>query len=55
MVTLQANKIGKIIRELIKQCNREVKIVNIGIILQVGDSIARIHGLDEVMIGEFIE
>ncbi|KAL6492472.1 hypothetical protein OROGR_033389 [Orobanche gracilis] len=31
---------------------REVKIVNIGTVLQVGDGIARIHGLDEVMAGE---
>ncbi|KAL6491662.1 hypothetical protein OROGR_034217 [Orobanche gracilis] len=34
---------------------REVKIVNIGTVLQVGDGIARIHGLDEVMAGELVE
>ncbi|KAF5815020.1 putative H(+)-transporting two-sector ATPase [Helianthus annuus] len=55
MVTIQGNKIDNIIRERIKQCNREVKIANIGIVLQVGDGIARIHGFDEVMAGEFIE
>ncbi|KAL6507188.1 hypothetical protein OROHE_022087 [Orobanche hederae] len=34
---------------------REVKIVNTGTVLQVGDGIARIHGLDEVMAGELVE
>ncbi|GFQ03780.1 ATP synthase subunit alpha chloroplastic [Phtheirospermum japonicum] len=41
-----------IIRERIEQYNREVKIVNTGTVLQVGDGIARIHGLDEVMAGD---
>ncbi|KAJ8444261.1 LOW QUALITY PROTEIN: hypothetical protein Cgig2_024587 [Carnegiea gigantea] len=35
--------------------NREVKIVNTGIVFQVGDDIACIHGLDEVMAGELVE
>ena len=55
MVTLQANEISNIIRERIEQYNREVKIVNTGIVLQVGDGIARIYGLDEVMAGELVE
>ncbi|MFS7997215.1 putative H(+)-transporting two-sector ATPase [Helianthus anomalus] len=44
-----------IIRERIEQYNREVKIVNTGTVLQLGDGIARIHGLDEVMAGELVE
>ncbi|MBA0605715.1 hypothetical protein Godav_018259, partial [Gossypium davidsonii] len=36
----------------IERYNREVKIVNIGTVLQVGDGIAHIHGLDEVIAGE---
>ncbi|MCD7459585.1 hypothetical protein HAX54_041386 [Datura stramonium] len=51
MVTIRADEISNIIRERIEQYNREVKIVNTGIVLQVGDGIARIHGLDEVMAG----
>ena len=38
-----------------KQYSREVKVVNIGTVLQVGDGIARIYGLDEVMAGELVE
>ncbi|ONK65901.1 uncharacterized protein A4U43_C06F2140 [Asparagus officinalis] len=55
MVTLRADEISNIIRERIEQYNREVKIVNTGTVLQVGDGIARIHGLDEVMAGELVE
>ena len=55
MVTIRADEISKIIRERIEQYNREVKIVNTGTVLQVGDGIARIHGLDEVMAGELVE
>ncbi|MCE5165978.1 hypothetical protein HAX54_013623, partial [Datura stramonium] len=55
MVTIRADEISNIIHECIEQYNSEVKIVNTGILLQVGDDIARIHGLDEVMAGELVE
>ncbi|KAF3952351.1 hypothetical protein CMV_022079 [Castanea mollissima] len=55
MVTLRADEISNIIRERIEQYNREVKVVNTGTVLQVGDGIARIYGLDEVMAGELVE
>ncbi|MBA0637227.1 hypothetical protein Godav_024649 [Gossypium davidsonii] len=50
-----ANEISNIIREHIEKYNREVKIVNTGTVLQVGNGIARIHGLDEVMAGELVK
>ncbi|KAM6547282.1 hypothetical protein CsatB_018958 [Cannabis sativa] len=55
MVTIRADKISNIIREHIEQYNREVKILNTGTVLQVGEGIARIYGLDEVMAGELVE
>ncbi|CAH2052084.1 unnamed protein product [Thlaspi arvense] len=55
MVTIRADEISNIIRERIEQYNREVTIVNTGTVLQVGDGIARIYGLDEVMAGELVE
>ncbi|KAH0679857.1 hypothetical protein KY284_020942 [Solanum tuberosum] len=55
MVTIRADEISNIIRERIEQYNREVEIVNTSTVLQVGDGIARIHGLDEVMAGELVE
>ncbi|YP_247584.1 ATP synthase CF1 alpha subunit (chloroplast) [Cucumis sativus] len=55
METIRADEISNIIRERIEQYTREVKIVNTGTVLQVGDGIARIYGLDEVMAGELVE
>ncbi|KAG6760800.1 hypothetical protein POTOM_033981 [Populus tomentosa] len=55
MVTIRADEISNIIRERIEQYNRKVKIVNTGTVLQVGDGIARIYGLDEVMAGELVK
>ncbi|XP_065033801.1 ATP synthase subunit alpha, chloroplastic-like [Musa acuminata AAA Group] len=55
MVTLRADEISNINRERIEQYSREIKIVNTGTILQVGNGIARVHGLDEVMAGELVE
>ncbi|THU43063.1 hypothetical protein C4D60_Mb00t01820 [Musa balbisiana] len=49
MVTLRADEISNIIREL------ENKDCEYGTVLQVGDGIARVHGLDEVMAGELVE
>ncbi|KAL2933381.1 ATP synthase subunit alpha chloroplastic, partial [Bienertia sinuspersici] len=55
MATIRADEIGNIIRERIEQYSREVRVVNTGTILQVGDEIACIHGLDEEMAGELVE
>lgn len=55
MVTSHADEISQIIRKRVEQYNTEVKIVNTGIVLQVGDGISRIYGLDEVMAGELVE
>ena len=55
MVPIRADEISNIIRERIEQYNREVKIVNTGTVLQVGDGISHIHGLYEVMEGELVE
>nr|ANP26244.1 ATP synthase CF1 alpha subunit [Orthilia secunda] len=55
MGTIRADEISNNIRQRIEQYNREVKVVNTGTVLKVGDGIARIHGLDEVMSGELVE
>lgn len=55
MVAIRADKISNIICKRIDQYNREIKIVNLNTVLQVGDGIARIYGLDEVMVGELVE
>nr|YP_004891490.1 ATP synthase CF1 alpha chain [Taiwania cryptomerioides]BAK86824.1 ATP synthase CF1 alpha chain [Taiwania cryptomerioides] len=52
---MRPDEISSMIRKQIEQYNNEVKVVNIGTVLQVGDGIARIHGLDKVMAGELVE
>ena len=55
MVKIQPDEISSIIKEQISNYNKEVKIENIGTVFQVGDGIARIYGLTEVMAGELLE
>nr|UXD06397.1 ATP synthase CF1 alpha subunit [Eutreptiella sp. CCMP389] len=55
MVKIRPDEISSIIRQQIKQYNQQVKYVNVGTVLQVGDGIARIYGLEKVMAGELVE
>jgi F-type H+-transporting ATPase subunit alpha len=55
MVKIRPDEISSIIREQIEEYNQEVKVVNVGRVLQIGDGIARIYGLDQVMAGELLE
>ena len=55
MVKIRPNEVSKIIRQQIEKYNQELKVVNIGTVLQVGDGIARIYGLEKVMAGELVE
>nr|YP_010443636.1 ATP synthase CF1 alpha subunit [Merotricha bacillata]UTE94523.1 ATP synthase CF1 alpha subunit [Merotricha bacillata] len=49
------DEISNIIRQNILKYTGEQKIENIGTVLQVGDGIARVYGLDEVMSGELLQ
>jgi F-type H+-transporting ATPase subunit alpha len=53
MINIRPDEISSIIREQIEQYDQDVKVDNIGTVLQVGDGIA--HGLDQVMSGELLE
>ena len=55
MIKIQPEEISSVIRKQIEQYNQEVKVINIGTVLQVGDGIARIYGLSKVMAGELLE
>ena len=55
MVKIRPNEVSKIIRQQIEKYNQELKVVNVGTVLQVGDGIARIYGLEKVMAGELVE
>ncbi len=55
MVSIRPEEISSIIRQQIEQYSDEVKVSNVGTVLQVGDGIARIYGLDKAMAGELLE
>lgn len=55
MIKIRPDEISSIIRQQIESYNQEVKVVNVGTVLQVGDGIARIYGLEKVMAGELLE
>jgi len=55
MVKMRPEDISSVIRQQIEQYKKEVEVVNIGTVLQVGDGIARIYGLEKVMAGELLE
>ncbi|MBC7972280.1 MAG: F0F1 ATP synthase subunit alpha [Verrucomicrobia bacterium] len=55
MVSIRPDEISSIIRQQIEQYDQKVNVSNVGTVLQVGDGIARIYGLDKAMAGELVE
>lgn len=55
MVSIRPDEISSIIRQQIEQYDQDVKVSNVGTVLQVGDGIARIYGLEQAMAGELLE
>ena len=55
MINIRPDEISNIIRQQIEGYDKEVKVNNVGTVLQVGDGIARVYGLDQVMAGELLE
>ena len=55
MAVVNPDEISNIIKESILKYTGEQTIENVGTVLQVGDGIARVYGLDEVMSGELIQ
>jgi F-type H+/Na+-transporting ATPase subunit alpha len=52
---IRAEEISEIIRKQIKGYGKEIEVAETGIIISIGDGIARIHGLDKAMAGELLE
>jgi len=52
---IKADEISKIIRQQIEGFDTGVSVSEVGTILQVGDGIAEIYGLERVMAGELLE
>ncbi len=54
-MSLRPEEISSIIKEQIKNYENKLEMVDTGTVIQVGDGIARIHGLEDCMAGELIE
>ena len=52
---MNPEEITAIIKEQIKNYQNELNVDDVGTVIQVGDGIARIHGLEKAMAGELLE
>ena len=52
---LRPEEITKIIREQIKNYENKLEVSQTGVVILVGDGIAKVSGLDQCMAGELVE
>ncbi|MFO7155021.1 MAG: F0F1 ATP synthase subunit alpha [Pseudomonadota bacterium] len=52
---IRADEISRILKDEIREFGKKVEVAEVGTVLQVGDGIARVHGLTEAMAGELVE
>jgi len=55
MAQIRADEISRLLREEIDNYDRAVNVAETGSVISVGDGIARVYGLENVMAGELIE
>ncbi|MBV2350140.1 F0F1 ATP synthase subunit alpha [Synechococcus sp. HK05] len=55
MVSIRPDEISAILKQQIADYDKSVSVSNVGTVLQIGDGIARIYGLDQVMAGELVQ
>ena len=54
-MTIDASEISEILKKEISEFDNETKVTEVGTVLNVGDGIARVYGLDNVKAGEMVE
>ena len=54
-MSITAEEISTLIKQQIENFDSEIEISDVGTVIEVGDGIARAHGLDNVMAGELVE
>jgi F-type H+/Na+-transporting ATPase subunit alpha len=52
---IRADEIGRILKEQISKYNKSVEVAETGSVLSVGDGVARVYGLENVMAGEMVD
>ena len=55
MLNIRPDEISSIIKQQIENYKQEKPLTTVGTVLQVGDGIARIYGLNKVMAGELLD
>lgn len=54
-MSIKPEEISSLIKQQIEQYQDDIEVVDVGTVIQVGDGIARVHGLQNVMAGELLE
>lgn len=54
-MSITAEEISTLIKQQIENFDSQIEISDVGTVIEVGDGIARAHGLDNVMAGELVE
>ncbi|WP_127581092.1 F0F1 ATP synthase subunit alpha [Paenibacillus koleovorans] len=54
-MSIRPEEISTLIKKQIEQYQSDIQVVDVGTVIQVGDGIARAHGLENVMAGELLE
>nr|WP_216369187.1 MULTISPECIES: F0F1 ATP synthase subunit alpha [unclassified Brevibacillus] len=52
---IRPEEISSLIKERIANFTSEIEVVDVGTVIQIGDGIARVHGLEKAMAGELLE
>ncbi len=54
-MSINAEEISSLIKQQIENYESDIEVSEVGTVIVVGDGIARVHGLDNVMAGELVE
>lgn len=54
-MSINAEEISKLIKQQIENYDADIEVSDVGTVIEVGDGIARAHGLDNAMAGELLE
>ncbi|WP_342433583.1 F0F1 ATP synthase subunit alpha [Neobacillus sp. FSL H8-0543] len=54
-MSIKAEEISALIKKQIENYQAEIQVSDVGTVISIGDGIARVHGLDNVMAGELVE
>ncbi|HET8524086.1 MAG TPA: F0F1 ATP synthase subunit alpha, partial [Thermomicrobiales bacterium] len=54
-MAVRATEIGDILKQQIANYEQELTVTNVGTVVEIGDGIARVYGLSQVMASELVE